>query len=66
MQEHFLRRQQVEQMTGLARSTIYKKMSEGTFPAPYKLHGRAVAWSSIEIDDWIQQVKSGADLQRAA
>jgi len=27
-----LRRRQVEQKTGLSRSTIYKRMSEGTFP----------------------------------
>ncbi|MBD3896962.1 AlpA family transcriptional regulator [Halomonas sp. ML-15] len=40
--------------TGLARSTIYKYMDEGTFPQQIKLTTRAVAWVESEVEIWIQ------------
>lgn len=39
--------------TGLARSTIYKYISEGLFPKPVCLGERAVAWVESEIQEWI-------------
>ncbi|WP_027858407.1 AlpA family transcriptional regulator [Marinobacterium jannaschii] len=44
---------EVMNSTGLARSTIYKYISEGTFPKPVSLGERAVAWVESEISDWI-------------
>ena len=50
-----LRRKQVESRTGLSRSTIYARISAGTFPPPINLGGgRAVGWIEAEIDAWIQ------------
>jgi prophage regulatory protein len=43
----------VIQMTGLARSTIYKLISDERFPAPLKLSQRAVAWRMMDIEQWI-------------
>jgi len=49
-----LRCKAVQTQTGLARSTLYKLIQKGDFPAPVKLTGsRAVAWSSCAIDAWI-------------
>jgi len=48
----FLRRPQVEQRTGLKRSTIYKFMKLGTFPAPVRIGPRAVAWLESDIEQW--------------
>jgi prophage regulatory protein len=48
-----LRRKQVEARTGLSRSTIYLRISEGTFPRPVSLGVRAVGWASDAIDAWI-------------
>lgn len=49
-----MRRKAVEAQTGLARSTLYKLVKAGNFPAPVKLTGtRAVAWSSCAVDAWI-------------
>ena len=39
--------------TGLARSTIYKYIGEGTFPKPVSLGDRCVGWVDGEIHDWI-------------
>jgi prophage regulatory protein len=48
-----LRRRQVEERTGLSRSTIYAGIAVGAFPAPIKLGARAVGWLSSEVDGWI-------------
>jgi len=49
-----LRRNQVEARTGLSCSTLYRRISEGTFPAPIDLGGgRSVGWLEHEIDDFI-------------
>jgi len=42
-------------MSGLARSTIYLRMKEKTFPTPIKLGERSVGWIEEEIQDWIDQ-----------
>ena len=44
---------EVMDCTGLARSTIYKYISEQVFPKPVPLGERAVAWVESEIQDWI-------------
>jgi len=48
-----IRRKQVEARTGLSRSTIYNRVSEGTFPAPVNLGVRAVGWIEGEISAWL-------------
>lgn len=53
IREALIRRKQVEARTGLARSTIYKLMSCGDFPAALSLTGRAVAWRATDVDRWI-------------
>jgi prophage regulatory protein len=48
-----LRLPNVVAATGLARSTVYKLISAGQFPAPLRLTTRAVAWQLSEIEAWI-------------
>lgn len=48
-----LRRNQVEGRVGLSRSTIYKRISEQTFPKPVPLGIRAVGWLEADINGWI-------------
>ena len=48
-----LRRKSVEARTGLSRSTIYLRVSQGTFPKPIPLGPRAVGWAEVEVDQWI-------------
>ena len=40
--------------TGLPRSSIYDKISNGEFPSPINLGLRAVGWIADEVNDWIQ------------
>ena len=53
--EVLLRRKQVEERTGLARSSIYALIQEGKFPKPIPLTERTVAWAESSIDAWIQE-----------
>ena len=51
--ETLIGRQEVEQMVGLSRSTIYDKMRAGTFPLPLKIGAKAVRWRMSEIEEWV-------------
>jgi len=48
-----LRRPVIEEITGLARSTIYAAIAAGTFPRPIHLGPRAVGWLETDIDQWL-------------
>ncbi|AZE56943.1 Transcriptional regulator, AlpA like [Pseudomonas synxantha] len=48
-----IRLKQVIDSTGLARSTIYKYITKGTFPKPVSLGERSVGWVEKEVQDWI-------------
>ncbi len=48
-----LRRRDVEAITGLGRSTIYKMISDGQFPKPIQLGARAVGWPESAIRAWL-------------
>ncbi|WP_124949287.1 helix-turn-helix transcriptional regulator [Sulfuriferula thiophila] len=43
----------VLEITGLAKSTLYKKMAGGLFPRSVKLGPRACAWIGSEINGWV-------------
>jgi prophage regulatory protein len=45
-----LRLQQVREVTGLSRSSIY---ADANFPRPVKIGPRAVAWVYDEIHEWV-------------
>jgi prophage regulatory protein len=52
--EALIRLPQVKRLTGLARSSIYRRVQDRSFPAPVNLGGRAVAWVESEVQGWIQ------------
>jgi len=55
MTHRILRLPEVMTRTGLSRSTIYLRVSQGTFPKPVNLGGRAVGWVEAEIQEWLQR-----------
>ena len=50
-----LRLPSVKARTGLARSTIYLRIADGTFPKPVSLGGRAVGWIEAEVEAWLAE-----------
>lgn len=61
-----IRLKQVIDATGLARSTVYKYVAEGTFPKPISLGDRCVGWLESEVHDWILARIAERDLQTVA
>jgi prophage regulatory protein len=53
--DRFLRVGEVCHLTGFSRSTLYRMISDGTFPAPKKIGSRAVAWLESSVARWIQE-----------
>ena len=49
-----IRYNSLSKLTGLARATIYKKVSDGSFPAPIRPGARSVGWRLSEVVDWLQ------------
>jgi len=58
-QTRLIRLSELTGIVGLCRSTIYNRMREGRFPNPVGLGGRLVAWSSKDIEGWINDLKHG-------
>jgi prophage regulatory protein len=59
-----LRMPEVERRTGRARSSIYRDVASGLFPAPLKIGPRAIGWLEVEIEAWLsaQIAKSRASV----
>ncbi len=56
MATSILRLPTVKDRTGLSRSSIYLRISEGSFPKQVCLGGgRAVGWIESEIQDWLSE-----------
>jgi len=53
MMRVILRLPSVKSRTGLSRSTIYLRISQGTFPKQISLGGRAIGWVEEEIEAWL-------------
>lgn len=49
----YIRMKETCRKTGLSKSTIYERISAGTFPAPVRLGERAVAFIESEVEAWM-------------
>jgi prophage regulatory protein len=47
-----LRLKDICRLVGLSRSTIYKRVSDGTFPRPLRVSERSVRWRMQDILEW--------------
>ena len=53
MLEKHYRRPEVESLTGLSCSSIYRLMDEEYFPRPVKIGRSAVAWPESVLAKWL-------------
>lgn len=51
--ERIIRLKTVLARTGLSRSTMYRKIAEGTFPCQIKISVHGAGWRESAIDRWI-------------
>ena len=49
---------EVQQLTGLSRTTIYREMKLGRFPRPKVLASRKVGFLQVELENWIHDRES--------
>ncbi|MEK2610865.1 AlpA family transcriptional regulator [Pseudomonas shirazensis] len=61
-----IRLKEVIDSTGLARSTIYKYIGEGTFPKTVSLGERCIGFVESEVQDWILARIEERDLAASA
>ena len=63
MAHKILRLPAVQNLTGLCRSSIFRRAKEGTFPKQLTLGegGRAIGWVETEVNDWILQQIAARD-----
>jgi prophage regulatory protein len=52
--ERILRIGTVLQLTGLTRSTLYRKIQRGEFPKQIKLSERCAGWRQSAVNDWMR------------
>ena len=52
--ESFVRLPDVIRHTGISRSTIYRRVADGVFPAPYSLGPRTSGWRWGELREWLE------------
>ena len=51
--DRIVRMKTVLARTGLSRSTIYRKIAEGTFPAQLRISIHGAGWHESDINRWI-------------
>ena len=51
--DRIIRRPTVIDRTGLSRSTLYRKIKDGTFPRQLKISVTGAGWSELEVERWI-------------
>jgi prophage regulatory protein len=52
---------EVTKATSLGRSTIYRRIGEGTFPAPLKLSEGCVRWDDADLQAWRDALPKAAN-----
>ena len=64
MQHKFIRLPEVKQKTGLPKSSIYRQISERTFPKQIPIGVKTVVWLESDIQKWIQERISKSHLEQ--
>lgn len=52
--DRILRLKAVLERTGLSRSTLYRKVQDGTFPRQIAISSRCAGWRESAINDWMK------------
>ena len=54
MLDRMLRAPEVVAATGLSRTTIWRRVRAGTFPAPAILGENSIGWPAAAIAEWLE------------
>ncbi|MBO9712451.1 AlpA family phage regulatory protein [Sphingomonas sp.] len=63
--DRILRLKAVLERTGLTRSTMYRKMQNGSFPKNIQISDRCIGWRQSAVDAWMRSpMRYSADAER--
>jgi prophage regulatory protein len=57
-EDRILRLNTVLDRTGLSRSTLYRKIQDGTFPKQVRIAERCAGWRQSAVEDWMRNPMS--------
>ena len=63
---NILRLNDVIKRCGISRTTIYRMVNKGNFPAPVKLTSRSSGWICDEVSSWLDNRIAERDSNRIA
>ena len=63
--DYYVRLPDVKSRTGLSRTTIYRMVKAGAFPAPHKLGAHASGWKASDLARWHDGRPQSCALQAA-
>ena len=55
--DRMLRTPEVVRLTGLSKTTIWRRVRSGDFPVPVKLGSlgtRSIGWREAELEEWLE------------
>ena len=52
MMSRYIRVREVMKETGLSRTTLWRRVRDQAFPAPYSLSANCIGWRSDEVETW--------------
>ena len=58
--DKIMRMGDVTATTGLSEATIWRRVNDGSFPAPLRLGGpnaKAVGWRASDVQEWIDNLQ---------
>ncbi|MFB3907916.1 MAG: helix-turn-helix transcriptional regulator [Candidatus Eisenbacteria bacterium] len=55
-----VRLDEVTRLTALSKSSIRRLRKEGSFPRPFRLSERAIAWDEAEVLGWLAARKAAS------
>lgn len=56
--DNIIRLPEVRRRTGLCRTTVYRKIADGTFPKQFKISTNCAGWYESEINAWVASPKA--------
>lgn len=64
--DRLMKLREVENMAGLGKSSIYRRIATGEFPRPVTLSPNVVRWRESEISAWLNSLRPTSAAGRGA
>ncbi|WP_417559213.1 helix-turn-helix transcriptional regulator [Marinomonas sp.] len=62
---YIIDRHEVERLTSLRKTTIYRLIKQGRFPKPLRISPMRVAWRMVDIESWVESLKENETILEA-